>query len=209
MADGLNDGGQPQERQEGGRGGEGRFPGGRGPREGAGREGGGRDQGGFRIRLSDNELRAARAVQEAFGLRSTVAALGLSIRTVAQLLEEGKLDEVLAQHRAQAGSRPQGEVRSRRGEGRSEGRGEVRSEGRGERGVQRANPFARPSRPAAPVVAAEAEAAAEAPEASDTAAAIAGDGLTEASAGEAPVEVPDAGAAAPEAGSTEASPAEA
>lgn len=45
-------------------------------------------------------------MQEAFGLRSTVAALGLSIRTVAQLLEEGKLDEVLAQHRAQAGSRP-------------------------------------------------------------------------------------------------------
>ena len=48
-------------------------------------------------------MRAARAVQEAFGVRSTVAALGLSIRTVAQLLEEGKLDEVVAQHRASGG----------------------------------------------------------------------------------------------------------
>lgn len=31
MADGLNDAGRSQERQDGGRGGEGRFPGGRGP----------------------------------------------------------------------------------------------------------------------------------------------------------------------------------
>jgi len=61
------------------------------------REGGNRDAGGFRIRLSDNEMRSARAVQEAFGVRSTVAALGLSLRTVAQLLEEGKLDDVVAQ----------------------------------------------------------------------------------------------------------------
>ncbi|MBW0174207.1 MAG: hypothetical protein KXJ48_07275, partial [Vulcanococcus sp.] len=88
-----------------------RFRGDRGPRQGGGREGGGREAGGFRIRLSDNEMRAARAVQEAFGLRSTVAALGLSIRTVAQLLEDGKLDEVVAQHRASAGARPGGERR--------------------------------------------------------------------------------------------------
>ena len=92
----------------------------RGPREGGNRdggnrEGGNRDAGGFRIRLSDNEMRSARAVQEAFGLRSTVAALGLSLRTVAQLLEEGKLDEVLAQHRANAGSRPGGGGGDRRG----------------------------------------------------------------------------------------------
>jgi len=119
-----------------------RFRGDRGPRQGGGREGGGREAGGFRIRLSDNEMRAARAVQEAFGLRSTVAALGLSIRTVAQLLEEGKLDEVLAQHRASAGSRPQAE---RRGGG---GRGERQE--RGERPSSRPNPFARPARPAAP-----------------------------------------------------------
>jgi hypothetical protein len=121
-----------------------RFRGERGPREGGGRgprEGGNREQGGFRIRLSDNEMRAARAVQEAFGLRSTVAALGLSIRTVAQLLEEGKLDEVLAQHRAAGGNRP---PRAPRDAGRGE-RGE-----RAERGGSRPNPFARPARPAAP-----------------------------------------------------------
>ena len=88
-----------------------RSRGGRGPRDG-----GGREPGGFRIRLSDNEMRAARAVQEAFGLRSTVAALGLSIRTVAQLLEEGKLDEVVAQHRANDGGRPGGERRGPRPE---------------------------------------------------------------------------------------------
>ncbi|MFM8935880.1 MAG: hypothetical protein ACKOE9_02695, partial [Vulcanococcus sp.] len=83
-----------------------RFRGNRGPREG-----GNREPGGFRIRLSDNEMRAARAVQEAFGLRSTVAALGLSIRTVAQLLEEGKLDELVAQQRASGGGRPAGDRR--------------------------------------------------------------------------------------------------
>ena len=134
-----------------------RFRGDRGPRQGGGsRDGGGREAGGFRIRLSDNEMRAARAVQEAFGLRSTVAALGLSIRTVAQLLEDGKLDEVVAQHRASGGGRPGGERRGPRPE-------------RGERPASsRPNPFARPAKPvtAAPEVAAEAEAPVEtAPEA--------------------------------------------
>ena len=113
------------------------------------REGGNREAGGFRIRLSDNEMRAARAVQEAFGLRSTVAALGLSIRTVAQLLEEGKLDEAVAQHRANGGGRPGGERRGPRPE-------------RGERPSNRPNPFARPARPAAaPAPVAEEQAAAE------------------------------------------------
>ena len=135
-----------------------RFRGERGPRDGGRgpREGGNREQGGFRIRLSDNEMRAARAVQEAFGLRSTVAALGLSIRTVAQLLEEGKLDEVLAQHRAAGGNRP---PRERRDGGRDGGR----EGGRGERSERaagnRPNPFARPARPAAPAPVVEAEAA--------------------------------------------------
>jgi hypothetical protein len=124
--------------------GEGR--GSRGPREGGNRDGGNREAGGFRIRLSDNEMRAARAVQEAFGLRSTVAALGLSIRTVAQLLEEGKLDELVAQQRASGAGRPPREPR----EG---GRDGGRDGGRGERGGSRPNPFARPARPAAPVAA--------------------------------------------------------
>lgn len=110
----------------------------RGP-QGGQRPGGGREPGGFRIRLSDNEMRAAQAVQEAFRLRSTVAALGFSIRTLAQLLEEGKLDALVAEQRAQAGNRS-----DRRG-------GERGVERRGERASgPRIDPFARPSKPAAP-----------------------------------------------------------
>ena len=73
-----------------------------GPR--GGRPSGGRDLGGFRIRLSDNEMQAARALQEAFQLRSTVAVLGFSVRTLAQMLEEGQLDALVAARR-QFGSR--------------------------------------------------------------------------------------------------------
>jgi hypothetical protein len=149
MADGINETNQEARGEGRSDGGQAGFRGGRGNREGGGRDGGNREPGGFRIRLSDNEMRAARAVQEAFGLRSTVAALGLSIRTVAQLLEEGKLDELVAQQRAAGGARPQGD-RERRGGGRPEGRGEGRGESRGERGGSRPNPFARPSRPPAP-----------------------------------------------------------
>jgi hypothetical protein len=117
----------------------------RGGRGGAGREQGGREPGGFRIRLSDNEMRAARAVQDAFGLRSTVAALGMALRTTAQLLEQGQLDALVAQHREQAPSRgdgPRGDG-PRGGGSRQGGRGE----GRGDR-APRVDPFARPSRPA-------------------------------------------------------------
>jgi hypothetical protein len=116
---------------------------GQGGRSGGGRGAGNREPGGFRIRLSDNEMRAARAIQEVFRLRSTVAALGFSIRTVAQLLEEGKLDELVAQQQAQAGNRGDGPRGGRRGEGRGEGRGERREE----RGP-RIDPFARPAKPA-------------------------------------------------------------
>ena len=120
----------------------------RGGRGGAGRDQGGREPGGFRIRLSDNEMRAARAVQEAFGLRSTVAALGMALRTTAQMLEQGQLDEVVAQHKAQAPSRGDGP----RGDGpRGAGPRGGRGDGRAER-APRVDPFARPSRPA-PVVA--------------------------------------------------------
>jgi hypothetical protein len=133
------------ERQEGGR-----SEGGR--REGAGRRGGGggdRETGGFRIRLSDNELRAARSIQEALQLRSTVAVLGFSLRTVAQLLEQGALDQIVAQQQ-QAGSRPErGErpERSDRGGERGE-RGERRVIGGAHQRSARPDPFARPSKPA-------------------------------------------------------------
>lgn len=124
----------------------------RGGRGGAGRDQGGREPGGFRIRLSDNEMRAARAVQEAFGLRSTVAALGMALRTTAQLLEQGQLDELVAQHKAQAPSRGDGP--------RAGGPRGGRPEGRAER-APRVDPFARPSRPAPVVAQPEPELAAE------------------------------------------------
>lgn len=116
--------------------------------EGAGRgnrQGGGRESGGFRIRLSDNEMQAARALQEAFNLRSTVAVLGFSLRTLAQLLEEGKLDEVVAQQRAQGGGRPPA-PRAERGERRGE-RDRASGGGANARSA-RVDPFARPSKPA-------------------------------------------------------------
>jgi len=128
--------------------------------EGAGRGGrppGNRDAGGFRIRLSDNELQAARSLQEAFGLRSTVAVLGFALRTLAQQLEQGQLEELLAQHRAQAGSRgpgPRGDDRRRESSPVERGAGGGGGGGR----AQRIDPFARPSRPSPPPVETDAQA---------------------------------------------------
>ncbi len=131
--------------------------------ERGGRSGPNREPGGFRIRLSDNEMQAARALQEAFGLRSTVAVLGFALRTLADQLDKGQLEALVAEHRAQAGSRapaPRGGEPRRGG-----GDGQPRQVGRGGHGGARIDPFARPSRPAAPVAVIEAEAPAEAPEA--------------------------------------------
>jgi hypothetical protein len=125
----------PSNRQEG----QGRSP----------RQGDNREPGGFRIRLSDNEMQAARALQEALGLRSTVAVLGFSLRTLAQQLEAGQLDELVAQQRAQAPDRGpasagRGERRGPRDEARGDGGG---GSGGGGNRPARANPFARPSKP--------------------------------------------------------------
>jgi hypothetical protein len=113
------------------------------------RSGGSREGGGFRIRLSDNEMQASRALQEAFGLRSTVAVLGFSLRTLAQQLEQGQLNDLIAQQRAQGGDRPAGAREGGREGGRSgeprRDRGPMES-GRG--GRARVDPFARPARPA-------------------------------------------------------------
>ena len=132
-----------------------------GPR--GGRPSGGRDLGGFRIRLSDNEMQAARALQEAFQLRSTVAVLGFSVRTLAQMLEEGQLDALVARLREQGGGRPG--PRSERGGGRGGERSDRRGDRPGERGGDsrqaRPNPFARPSKPAPAAVVETAAVAAE------------------------------------------------
>lgn len=117
--------------------------GGRGNRSGSGN----RDNGGFRIRLSDNEMQAARALQEAFQLRSTVAVLGFSLRTLAQQLEAGQLDELVAQHRAQGGGRAATPRSERGGERGGERRGGERERPAASRGP-RVDPFARPAKPA-------------------------------------------------------------
>ena len=57
------------------------------------RSGARRDGGGFRIRLSDNEMKAVKSIQEAFQLRSTVAVLGFSVRTLSEMIKDEKLIE--------------------------------------------------------------------------------------------------------------------
>ena len=125
-----------------------------GGRDGARRRGAGnREGGGFRIRLSDNEMRSVRALQEAFNLRSTVAVLGFAVRSLGQMLEDGQLDALIEQQKSQA---PRGGGRRSEG-GRSGGRGY--GGGRG----NRPDPFARPAKPqAAPVESTEHVAAADA-----------------------------------------------
>ncbi|WP_114992207.1 hypothetical protein [Synechococcus sp. UW179A] len=137
-------------RHQGGQGDNGRDSG-RGGRGGRGQ--GNREGGGFRIRLSDNEMRSARALQEAFNLRSTVAVLGFAVRTLGQMLDEGKLEELVAQQRAQ-GNRGGGSRRDDDRGGRREGRGEG---GRG----SRPDPFARPAKPQPPAPEPEPEEVAE------------------------------------------------
>ena len=124
-----------------------------GGRDGARRRGAGnREGGGFRIRLSDTEMRSVRALQEAFNLRSTVAVLGFAVRSLGQMLEDGQLDALIEQQKSQA---PRGGGRRSEG-GRSGGRGD--GGGRG----NRPDPFARPAKPqAAPVEATEEVAAAD------------------------------------------------
>ena len=155
--------GDPQ--QQGTQGGGGRGEGGRGDggRGRGGRGGGNREGGGFRIRLSDNEMRSARALQEAFNLRSTVAVLGFAVRSLGQMLEDGQLSELIEQQRNQAprGRRDGG---GRDGGGRGRRFDDDRQGGRG----SRPDPFARPSRPEPePSPKPEAEAETEAPAAAE------------------------------------------
>ena len=57
------------------------------------RYGGKRETGGFRIRLSDNEMKSVKTIQEIFQLKSTVAVLGFSIRTLSELIKNESLKE--------------------------------------------------------------------------------------------------------------------
>ena len=105
------------------------FRGGRGPNN---------REGGFRIRLSDNEMRAARSLQEAFNLRSTVAVLGFAVRTLAQMLEEGSLDNLVNEYRSNASANDQRRARGNKGNFNGENNNTVNT---------KPNPFARPEKP--------------------------------------------------------------
>ena len=117
-------------KQQGGQG-EGRRQGERGRSN----RGGNRDAGGFRIRLSDNEMSAAKALQDAFNLRSPVAVLGFAVRTLGQMLADGKLTELIEQQKSQAPSGGRRDSRDRRSD-----------DNRGSRS-SKPDPFARPSKP--------------------------------------------------------------
>jgi len=57
------------------------------------RYGGKRETGGFRIRLSDNEMKSVKTIQEIFQLKSTVAVLGFSVRTLSELIKNENVKE--------------------------------------------------------------------------------------------------------------------
>ena len=173
MTDSYGDPQQQGTQDGGGRGEGGRGDGGRGR---GGRGGSNREGGGFRIRLSDNEMRSARALQEAFNLRSTVAVLGFAVRSLGQMLEDGQLSELIEQQRNQAprGRRDGG---GRDGGGRGRRFDDDRQGGRG----SRPDPFARPSRPE-PEPSPEPEVEAEAPEPADATAETAEDKTSESEA---------------------------
>ena len=119
-------GGDFQNQRQGGRN---NFRGGRGPNN---------REGGFRIRLSDNEMRAARSLQEAFNLRSTVAVLGFAVRTLAQMLEDGNLDNLVNEYRSQTPANDQRRGRGNNGNNNGENSNSVNT---------KPNPFARPEKP--------------------------------------------------------------
>ena len=63
-----------------------------------GKYGGNRDSGGFRIRLSDNEMKAVKAIQETFQLKSTVAVLGFSVRTLSEIIKDKELNNLISNY---------------------------------------------------------------------------------------------------------------
>ena len=67
-----------------------------------GRYGGNRDSGGFRIRLSDNEMKSVKSIQETFQLKSTVAVLGFSVRTLSEMLNDDKLKDLIIKNAQKA-----------------------------------------------------------------------------------------------------------
>ena len=59
------------------------------------RFGGNKENSGFRIRLSDNEMKAAKVIQDKFQLKSIVAVLGFAVRTLSDLVKEEEVKDIL------------------------------------------------------------------------------------------------------------------
>ena len=59
------------------------------------RFGGNKENSGFRIRLSENEMKAAKVIQDKFQLKSTVAVLGFAVRTLSDLVKNEELKDTL------------------------------------------------------------------------------------------------------------------
>ena len=59
------------------------------------RFGGNKENSGFRIRLSENEMKAAKTIQEKFQLKSTVAVLGFAVRTLSELVKDEELKDTI------------------------------------------------------------------------------------------------------------------
>jgi hypothetical protein len=83
-------------------------------------------------------MRAARSLQEAFNLRSTVAVLGFAVRTLAQMLEDGSLENLVNEYRSQAPANDQRRGRGNRGNYNGDNNNSVNT---------KPNPFARPEKP--------------------------------------------------------------
>jgi hypothetical protein len=97
-------------------------------------------------------MSAAKALQDAFNLRSPVAVLGFAVRTLGQMLADGKLTELIEQQKSQAPSGGRRDSRDRRSD-----------DNRGSRS-SKPDPFARPSKPKPePEAAPEAEPDSDAP----------------------------------------------
>ena len=56
---------------------------------------GNKENSGFRIRLSENEMKAANVIQEKFKLKSTVAVLGFAVRTLSELVKDEELKDII------------------------------------------------------------------------------------------------------------------
>jgi uncharacterized membrane protein len=82
-------------------------------------------------------MSAAKALQDAFNLRSPVAVLGFAVRTLGQMLADGKLTELIEQQKSQVPSGGRRDSRERRSDDNRGGRS------------SKPDPFARPSRPKA------------------------------------------------------------